>query len=115
MVFALPYRDNCFDRVLSSLLLHHLVQKDKLRALRDTFRVLQHGGELHVADWGAPLNAMSKPGFLLVRMLDGFENTRDKAQGLLPELLRATGFRDVQETGRHSTVFGDLMLYAGRR
>jgi SAM-dependent methyltransferase len=50
MVFSLPYRDICFDHVLSSLLRHHLVQIDKLGALRETFRVL-HGGELPVADW----------------------------------------------------------------
>jgi len=114
MVSAIPYPDCSFDRVLSSLLLHHLSRTNKLRTLREAFRVLQNDGELHVADWGTPLHAVSKMGFFFVRMLDGFQNTRDNAQGLLPDLFVEVGFRDVMETGRYTTVFGDLVLYAAK-
>ena len=43
MAFELPYADGCFHRVLSSLLFHHLTQENKLRALREVFRVLRPG------------------------------------------------------------------------
>ena len=115
MAFDIFYPSKCFDRVFCSLLLHHLTQKDKLRALREAFRVLQPGGELHLADWGRPRNALSKTGFLIVRTLDGFENTKDNACGLLPELLREAEFQNVSETGRYATVFGDLYLYRAVR
>jgi len=115
MAFDIFYPSRCFDRVFSSLLLHHLIQKDKLRTLREAFRVLQTGGELHLADWGRPRNALSKTGFLIIRTLDGFENTKDNAYGLLPELLREAGFQNVSETGRYATVFGDLYLYRAVR
>ena len=114
MVSAIPYPDCSFDRVLSSLLLHHLSRTNRLRTLREAFRVLQNDGELHVADWGTPLNAVSKMGFFFVRMLDGFQNTRDNGRGLLPDLFVEAGFRYVMETGRYTTVFGDLVLYAAK-
>ena len=46
----LPYVDDSFDRVLSSLFFHHLRTEDKRRALGEVFRVLRPGGELHVAE-----------------------------------------------------------------
>ena len=52
--YDLPYEDASFDRVLSSLFFHHLVLRDKERTIAEIARVLRPGGELHVADWGAP-------------------------------------------------------------
>jgi ubiquinone/menaquinone biosynthesis C-methylase UbiE len=57
MAYDLPYRDHSFDRVLCSLVIHHLTRENKLRALREVMRVLKPGGELHVADFGKPHNA----------------------------------------------------------
>ena len=108
MAFDIFYPSNCFDRVFSSLFLHHLTQKDKLRALREAFRVLQPGGELHLADWGRPRNALTKTGFLFVRMLDGFENTRDNACGLLPEPCTTRGSKTLARqdaTSRFLEIF----------
>jgi len=53
--------------------------------------------------------------FLLVRLLDGFEATFDNMAGLLPDLMRNSGFRDVSEPRRFNTPLGTISLYFGVR
>src|SRR3989337_1666309 len=48
MAFVLPFPDRSFDRVLSSLVLHHLNHDNKVRTLNEVFRLLQPGGQLHI-------------------------------------------------------------------
>lgn len=112
---ALPYPDDFFDRALSSLLLHHLTRDEKQRALAEAYRVLRPGGELHVADWGAPRNALMRVAFLAVRLLDGFATTADNARGDLPRLFRAADFEAVGECATYATPFGTLALYRARK
>ncbi len=101
MAYELPYPDDCFDRVLSSLLFHHLTRENKVRTLTEVNRVLRPGGELHVADWGKPQNRLMRIAFLSVQMLDGFKTTADNVSGLLPELFSSAGFEVAQ--GRLNT------------
>jgi SAM-dependent methyltransferase len=115
MAFELPYPDASFDRVISSLLFHHLTREKKERTLKEIFRVLRQGGELHVADWGKAQNKLMRTAFLLVQMLDGFETTVDNVSGLLPELFRSAGFEDIQEPTRYMTIVGTLSLYRARK
>jgi ubiquinone/menaquinone biosynthesis C-methylase UbiE len=74
MAFELPYPDASFDRVVSSLMFHHLTRENKERTLKEVFRVLRPSGELHVADYGKAQNKLMRVAFLLVQMLDGFED-----------------------------------------
>src|SRR5262245_5382999 len=115
MADALPYGDASFDRVVSSLLLHHLSPALKRRALAEAFRVLAPGGELHAADWGRPQNVLMRTLFLGVQLLDGFATTAENVAGMLPDLFHEAGFRDVRETTRFATVFGTVALYRARR
>lgn len=46
----LPYDDGSVDRVLSSLMLHHLHPDEQVPALREVHRVLAPGGSLHLVD-----------------------------------------------------------------
>lgn len=115
MSFNLPYPDNSFDRVFSGLLFHHLTREDKARTLKEVHRVLVPGGELHVADWGKPSNALMHLAFFLVQLLEGFKTTTDNVNGLLPEFFSKAGLQDVQETARYATVFGTMALYQARK
>lgn len=107
----LPYPDASFDRVLSSLLFHHLTRKQKREALAEVMRVLRPGGELHVADWGEARNIFERSAFLSVQLLDGFKTTTDNVKGRLPRMMSDAGLAAVQEYARYRTVFGVVALY----
>lgn len=111
----LPYPDASFDRVLTSLLLHHLTTETKRRTLAEIHRVLRPGGQVHIADWGKAQDAVMRGAFFLIQLLDGFATTADNVRGKIPEFLREAGLADVRETGRLRTVFGTLSLYRGER
>jgi len=51
---SLPYPDSTFDRVVTSLVIHHLITDDKRLAFKEIHRVLKPDGELYVLDFGAP-------------------------------------------------------------
>jgi ubiquinone/menaquinone biosynthesis C-methylase UbiE len=111
----LPYPDASFDKVLSTLLFHHLPRDVKEGAGREVARVLRPGGELHVADFGRPPGPLARGQFLMVQAFDGFEATRDNVNGDLPEILSAGGMEEVRERGRLRLVLGSLSFYSGRR
>jgi len=106
-----PFEASSFDRVLSSLVFHHLTTENKRRTLAKIREWLRPGGELHVADWGRPHDPLMRMAFLTVQLLDGFETTSDSVQGRLEPLMREAGFADVAETHRERTLFGTLSLY----
>jgi len=109
--FDLPYPDKTFDRVVSSLLFHHLTRVNKIKTLLEVKRVLKQSGEFHIADWGKPSNAITRIASLSIKLIDGFENTRDNFDGLLPDLIQESGFCRVEESGSFDTVFGTIRLY----
>lgn len=50
----LPYTDNFFDYITCSLVLHHVSDDDRQKALREMRRVLKPGGTVLIKDWGQP-------------------------------------------------------------
>jgi ubiquinone/menaquinone biosynthesis C-methylase UbiE len=112
----LTYADASFERVVSSLFFHHLRPDEKRATLREAYRVLVPGGELHVADWGKPANLVLRAMFYAVQMLDGFENTRDNVQGRLGRFFEEAGFKEVSMPAQLHTPLGTIALYrAGKR
>jgi ubiquinone/menaquinone biosynthesis C-methylase UbiE len=109
---ALPFRDRSFDRVLSTLFFHHLTHAGKRAAFSEILRILKPGGELHLADFGRPANALMRAGFSLVRKFDGMETTEDNADGRLPAMIGEAGLEQVLETASYSILFGTIRLYA---
>jgi len=108
MAFELPYPAHSFDRVLSSLLFHHLTRENKERTSKEVFRVLRPGGELHVADFGKPHTPLM---YLISLIMRRLEETGDNIAGLLPGMFCDAGFVHAEESGRYATVFGTLSLY----
>jgi SAM-dependent methyltransferase len=112
---ALPLPDRSLDRVVASLVLHHLRTGEKLQALAEAHRVLRPGGRLHVADWGAPRDPIMRTAFFVLRAIDGFDQTRAHARGELPSLIAQAGFADVQCRDRLRTGWGTLELLSAQR
>ncbi|REJ76284.1 MAG: class I SAM-dependent methyltransferase [Acidobacteria bacterium] len=110
MSFQLPYGEESFDHVFSSLFFHHLTTADKVLTLNEVRRVLKPDGAFHVADWGSPDNFATKIGSYFVVALDGFEKTRDNFSGRLPELITDAGFAGVEETSSVNTAFGTIRI-----
>jgi len=105
----LPYPDASFDRVLSSIMIHHLKTPDKEKTAREVYRVLKPDGQLHVIDFGKPSTLYGK---LLGPFLHKFEEANDNIDGKLPIMFQEAGLK-VQERGNFWTFFGDLTFLAG--
>lgn len=112
---APPLAPGTFDRVVMSLVLHHLGPVDKARALRATHVLLRPGGQLHVVDWGEARSRTARMAFLSVQLLDGFANTAPHVRGEVPGYLADAGFEDVVEVHREWTMFGIVSFYRGAR
>lgn len=107
MAGQLPFPDGRFDRVLSSLVIHHLDQLQKLQAFQEVYRVLQPGGKFCILDIGTPHTTYSR---LVSQVVRHTEFAADNIQGLLPHLLKKAGFVNIVEIGHFGSVFGSLSL-----
>lgn len=85
----LPFPDETFDVVLSSLALHHIPPENRPTALHEMRRVLKTGGKLLIADFRPPRN-------LLVRRLMGAlggHAMQHNPVSQIPHLITAAGLR----------------------
>lgn len=112
---ALPLTDASVDRVVLSLLLHHLSPDDQRAALSEAWRVLRPGGSLHVADWGRPDDPAMAIAFTLLRIVDGFSKTSVHARGGLLNLIASAGFEHLRRHHRLRTGWGVLELISAQR
>ncbi|XXX78625.1 class I SAM-dependent methyltransferase [Sorangium sp. So ce134] len=124
MAWALPYPDGAFDRVVSSLMFHHLTADDKQRAAAEILRVLRPGGALLLADFGAPRGA---PGRRVVRALHWVHRLAhrhddalahrldDNIADRLPAVLAGAGFADVAEIDRFGSAILPIAMVRGHK
>ncbi len=109
-----PYADGSYDAILSSFVFHHLLDDEKIAALREIRRVLRRGGSLYLADFDRSSNILLRLAFELPRTLDGRDRTRANALGLIPSMLHDAGFGEVRRHGRYATLFGEVSLFEAR-
>jgi ubiquinone/menaquinone biosynthesis C-methylase UbiE len=108
----LPYADGEFDRVLSSMMLHHLDSDAKTAAAAEIFRVLRPGGRLHLVDMGGDMTTHDG---LSARLVLHNAHAAGNLGDAIPRLLRKAGF-DCTEiaTQKHRWV-GRLTHYRAVR
>ncbi|MHB1118966.1 MAG: class I SAM-dependent methyltransferase [Bellilinea sp.] len=108
----LPYPDESFDKVITSMMLHHLTLPEKLEAFHEVHRVLKPGGSFHIADFGKPHDRLMR---FVASYMSHLERTADNFKGRIPELMVETGFNQVEGTGHLRNFFGPLSFFRGLR
>jgi ubiquinone/menaquinone biosynthesis C-methylase UbiE len=105
---SLLYPDSVFDRVVTCLVIHHLITDDKRRAFKEIYRVLKPQGELYVLDFGAPHSFIPS---LMTKYMRRLEEAADNFDGLIPHFITEAGFGGVDEAEHFITIFGPLSTW----
>lgn len=105
---ALPYPDQAFDRVFSSMMLHHVPRSEKDGVLKEVRRVLKPGGRLELLDFAGGTHSF------LAHVLHGRTASEAVSARLLDRMQQA-GFASSRRVATRSTPFGALGYYQGRR
>ena len=107
----LPYPDGSFDRVLSSLMFHHLEADLRIASLREVLRVLRPGGSLRLMDGGGEGHHLHG----LARLARGSHTLEEDWDDRIPTLMREAGFNNASETGQLTKRIGRLTYYRASR
>jgi ubiquinone/menaquinone biosynthesis C-methylase UbiE len=110
-----PFSNNSFNRVVSSLVFHHLDTDSKQKALAEIYKVSDAGSQLHIADFGLSESWIQRTLFNLIRGFDGFKPTDANAKGLLPKLISDAGFKNELIQKRFKTMFGEVQIISAGR
>jgi ubiquinone/menaquinone biosynthesis C-methylase UbiE len=104
---ALPYPPASFDRVLSSLMFHHLPADEKESMLREVRRVLKAGGTFHMLDLAGP----DAPGGFLSRVFHSKHALKDNSADRIVTMMSRAGFADAEMSGRGSMFLTAITYY----
>lgn len=108
----LPYADGEFDRVLSSMMLHHLDDDAKSAAAAEVFRVLRPSGRVHLVDMGGDMTARDG---LSARLVMHSPHAAGNLGDAIPRLLRAAGLDCTEVATQRHRFVGRLTYYRARR
>jgi SAM-dependent methyltransferase len=107
----LPYPDGRFDRVLSSLMFHHLDAGLRVASLSESLRVLRPGGSLHLMDFGGDRRHLHG----LARLGRRSPTLKDNWDDRIVTMISQAGFSNATETGHVDKHIGRLCYYRAIR
>jgi ubiquinone/menaquinone biosynthesis C-methylase UbiE len=105
--------DGSYDRIYSTLVLHHLIMPAKQQTLRRVRELLDAGGKFVVADFSRPQGRLQA---LLARTTgwgDHLHTTAPHRDGRFEEAVRAH-FTEVQSLARLPSLFGTIEVWSCR-
>ena len=88
----LPFENELFDRVVSTLFFHHIQFDLKQEAFKEAYRILKPGGRMVICDMHIPETAF---GWLVAhtsRWLLFQPQIGENIRGVLPDVIETTGF-----------------------
>jgi ubiquinone/menaquinone biosynthesis C-methylase UbiE len=109
---ALPFRDEAFDHVFTTLVFSLLRRSDKPRAVREIYRVLRRGGTWHIADFGSPRTSWEQ---WIAQRTRRWQPLADTLDATIPDLAGAAGFTEISERDWLATVIGPLTILSWRK
>lgn len=94
----LPFEDETFDWVISSLAFHHIPQETKTKVIEEAWRVLKPNGRLVISDFGRPHGLFGR---LIAGIVARFDFTSysfliENLYGAVTEILRISKFKSVE-------------------
>ena len=112
LAYQLPFPGAWFDRVITSLVFHHLTTQQKQQALNEVFRVIKPGGRFTLLDIGVPYGPYA---WLVSQVVRRTEQAEANVRGLLPGMIQQAGLSQYKVVEHFATIFGSLsLLSAGK-
>jgi len=110
---AIPYAEGSFDRVLSSLMLHHLTADEQAATLRDVRRVLRPAGSLHLLDFTTD---SAHPRGLVARLLhrEG-RQLHGQSSAQVMQMMSDAGLVDATHVETRRTLLGPVGFHRAQR
>ena len=104
VIETLPFPDETFDVVTSSLMMHHLPGHVRVKGLAEIRRVLKPGGRILIADMMRPSASSFKRFFTSL----AFHHGHVVQFGIedLPNLMREAGFENVEHLDARFLIIG---------
>ena len=98
-------------KITSSLMFHQVALEKKNEIAEIMRSLLMPGGELHIADYAMQKSPLMRAAFrMTVQQLDGVEDTRHNAEGILERILVAPGYL-TEKTQSFATATGSISLF----
>lgn len=91
---ALPFENESFDIVFSTLVFHHLPNDVKQKAVAEIYRVLKPRGKVVIVDFGT---SKHRNKYRFITFWENFEYLEGNLKGLIPEFMKQTGFENIEE------------------
>lgn len=87
-----PFPNEKFHIVVSTLIFHHLPTESKKQALKEIYRVLKNDGKLFLVDIGKPQNIVWKIILTIESVFEPRAYLQDNLAGKIPEFMHDAGF-----------------------